>query len=117
LICALTLSATTEAQQWQQKQRFPSQGRDHPVGFGINDTGYAMVGMVETVAGITFLDDFYRYLPSEDKWETLQNFPGAARGFSIGVAHQGKGYIGFGTNGASYLIARASPGATRPWRL
>ena len=96
LICALTLSATTEAQQWQQKQRFPSQGRDHPVGFGINDTGYAMVGMVETVAGITFLDDFYRYLPSEDKWESLQNFPGAARGFSIGVAHQGKGYIGFG---------------------
>lgn len=90
------LSTQAQNDAWETKAEFPAQGRDHPVGFGINNTGYAMVGMVETVNGIRFLDDFYKYAPSEDKWESKGSFPGAARGFSIGIAHQGKGYIGFG---------------------
>lgn len=46
---------------------------------------------------------FFRYNPVVDKWTVLNDFPGAARGFAIGVEHQAVGYLGFGIDGSNYL--------------
>ena len=89
-------SLITFAQDWEQKANFPNQERDHPVGFHINGTAYLLTGMYEENGNNFILRDFYTYDVANDEWASQGNFPGEARGFSIGLAHQGKGYIGFG---------------------
>lgn len=88
--------STIQAQEWEQKTNLPGTGRDHPVGFAINDTGYIVVGSGVENFSYQDLDDFYRYIPESGEWQQLAAFPGKARGYSIGIAHQGKGYVGFG---------------------
>lgn len=97
LIGGCLMLSSISAQEWNQKSNMPGNGRDHPVGFAINDTGYILTGLLYEGQNPRILDDFYRYIPENDQWVTMDPFPGPSRGFSIGIAHQGKGYIGFGT--------------------
>lgn len=83
------------AQEWEEKASLPASlnGRHHPVMFTDNEVAYYLTGANSTVESS---DDFYRYDPVTDTWTQLDDFPGVARGFSIGVQTPTKGYIGFG---------------------
>ncbi len=96
-ISTLSLSAQSP-QAWR-----PTAGSHgaihHPVTFAIGDYGYSITGTNSFNANT---DDVKRYNPVTDTWSNLSDFPGGARGFSIGLAYNGSGYIGFGVNGNTY---------------
>lgn len=101
---------------WTQVEAYDGFVRHHPVTFSIDGFGYLLTGR----ATFGDLADFWRYDPVEDSWEKLPDFPGGARGFSYGVAHQGKAYVGFGLTqtGAPLNLAdlwEYDP-ATESWR-
>lgn len=100
LLALFTLSsALLCAQSWVQVDNIPS-GVHHPVTWSLNGIGYASTG---TDNNDNPSDKVYRYDPQTDNWTTVNNFSGAARSFAIGVAYQGKGYLGFGATQFSYL--------------
>lgn len=90
--------------QWVQKSNLPSTGRNHPVTFAINGTGYLATGGSD---GAPFnYDDMWKYDPVNDSWSPVGNMPGGDRSFAYGVAVGGFGYAGFGANisgNATYL--------------
>jgi len=88
------LFQTSFSQSWQIKSPLPENagGRHHPVTFGIGEYGYVMVGSGNQGE----LNDAYKYHGPTDTWTEMEQFPGLARGFSIGAASEGKGYLGFG---------------------
>ncbi len=101
-LLALALSLITTfatAQSWQPMANLPS-GRHHPVSFALNGKGYAVTG---TNSFSSPTKDFYQYDPASDSWSTLNQFPGLARSFAIGIALNGKGYLGFGATQSQYL--------------
>jgi len=75
-------------------------GVHHPVTFAIGDYGYSITG---TSSFGSETDNVYRYNPKTDTWATMTDFPGGNRGFAIGLAYQGKGYVGFGAAGSQYF--------------
>lgn len=98
------LGFIASGQEWQAATAFPDQERDHPVGFAIGQKAYISTGWYEDANGDPFiLSDFYSYDVNNDSWQNQNGFPGASRGFSIGVSHQGKGYLGFGLGVNGYL--------------
>ncbi len=105
VLMLLVMPLITQAQQktWDTAQAFPDRGRDHPVGFAIRDTGYVLAGKYPGFRGSVYLNDFYRYVPENNDWEELASFPGPARGFSIGIAYNQRGYVGFGSNNSGLL--------------
>jgi len=103
LLFTLFLSSVTFAQQgeWTELASLPGNSwRHHPVTWGIGGYGYVVTGTNINNENTT---DFFRYDPSEDSWETLPPFPGLGRGYSYGTVHEGKGYLGFGFSGFSFL--------------
>lgn len=100
IFCFIMLFAgAQEEREWEEIEDMPS-NRHHPVTFTIDSFGYAATGW-NSFVGPT--DDFYRYDPKKDEWETLPDFPGAIRSFGIGFSYKGKGYLGFGANLTTYL--------------
>jgi N-acetylneuraminic acid mutarotase len=87
-----------QIEEWVEVAPIP-EGRHHPVTWGFDDEGYVVTGS-NTFNNPT--RDFYRYDPSTDTWETLDDFPGGPRSFSIGVTYNGKGYLGFGASLTQY---------------
>ena len=83
----------TNAQEWNQIDSYPGLGRNHPITFSIGDYGYVLAGQNENEL---FTKDFYRYDSTNDTWEQLPNFTGFPRGYSYGIAHDEKAYVGFG---------------------
>lgn len=92
----LTSSAVITAEEWEERAELPGGPRHHPVGWNLDGNGYVLTGTAESLGSLVLEDDFYRYHPEDDEWETLDDFPGPARSFSIGIEYDGKGYIGFG---------------------
>ncbi len=90
-----SLIMASYAQEWTEMTSLPSEvnGRHHPVTFSNGIYGYYLTGG-NTVTEAE--NDFYRYNSEEDSWEILDDFPGLARGFSIGAQTDTKGYVGFG---------------------
>lgn len=83
------------AQSWEDMAPLPggaADARHHPVTFAIDGYGYLLAGDVNG----TTANDFMRYNASTDTWETLPDFPGAARSFSYGTSRGSKAYVGFG---------------------
>jgi N-acetylneuraminic acid mutarotase len=97
--CFSVLPLFTSAQAWNTVADIPS-GVHHPVTWAIDGFGYSVTG---TNRFNQDTDDFYRYDPVADLWATLPDFPGVSRGFAIGVAYNGLGYLGFGANGNNYF--------------
>ncbi len=94
-VAFLLLNLTVDCQkQWTIMNPMPDEavGRHHPVTFSYDGYGYVMGG--SDADGD--LKDMYKYDPQEDSWTTLDDFPGEARGYSIGGVAGGKAYVGFG---------------------
>jgi len=83
--------------QWTEVASLPSSapGRHHAVTFELDGFGYLVTGGDAD----NYFRDFYKYDPQMDEWEKLPDFPGPARAFAYGVAHNGKAYMGFGYDG------------------
>lgn len=87
---------------WIQKGSFPGGPREEAVGFVIGNKGYLGTGYVEiygpnSTTSATY-DDFWEYDPATDTWSAKANVPGQPRGWAVGAAAGGKGYIGLGGN-------------------
>lgn len=96
----LTLGAFAQQNQtWIPVSNIPS-GVHHPVTFAIGDFGYSITGTSSLGADT---DKMYRYNPKTDTWATMADFPGNARGFAIGLAYKGSGYLGFGAGSGQYF--------------
>ena len=85
--------------QWQKLDDLPGNGRHHPVYFAIDDKGYVLAGNNNTrQSPEPYLKDMYEFDAVTGNWTQLDDFPGDARGFGIGLAYEGKGYVGFGVS-------------------
>ena len=93
------LSFNLNAQSWTKQSDFPV-GKHHPISFSINGLGYAVTG---TAPNNLPTNDVFRYDPKKDSWSILDDFPGSARSFGIGVVNKGKAYIGLGASTTQYL--------------
>ncbi|MBK8623710.1 MAG: hypothetical protein IPN79_18630 [Saprospiraceae bacterium] len=84
-------------QEWLEREPLPisAPARNHPVTFAIGEYGYVVTGLTDNGP----VKDFYRYNTLTNQWDKLPDFPGTRRGFSYGIAYEGKGYIGFGFSG------------------
>ena len=92
LLCCVGLSAF-HAQSWEPFASVPSGFvSDHSFGFALNGAGYLVAG--QTPDG--FSDNMFKYDPVTDTWSTLPDFPGPARGYTIGDAWSGEAWMGFG---------------------
>ena len=102
LLFLLVLWTLNSYSQWIQKNDLPNeyQGRNHPVTFAIDDTGYVLTGGRE---GGNLLADFYKYDATMDSWEQLPDFPGGARSYSYGLTYDEMGYVGFGVGTEGYF--------------
>jgi len=87
--------------QWSEKSGLPASGRNHPVTFSINGTGYVTTGGSQGPP--FYYDDMWKYDPVNDSWWPLQDFPGGNRSFAYGVAVGGFGYVGFGANNSTFF--------------
>lgn len=87
------------SQTWVQMANAPI-ARHHPISFSLNGKGYAVTG---SLANGNPSNDVVEYDPVSNSWNTLPNFPGAARGFGIGAVNNGLAYLGFGATSVQYL--------------
>ncbi|MBL0128564.1 MAG: T9SS type A sorting domain-containing protein [Flavobacteriales bacterium] len=82
---------------WSQMANVPGGGRTGAVAFTIGDFGYVTTGYG---GGTSFLVDLQRYDPSNNTWSPMADFGNGeahiARGFGVGFAVVGKGYVGLG---------------------
>lgn len=103
------------AQDWEAVAPLPggsSDARHHPVTFSIDGFGYLLTGSVNGIAE----DDFMRYDPNTDTWETLPDFPGPARSFSYATSRGSKAYLGFGgANGVPFNDLWEFDSETQEW--
>ena len=93
------ISGFTHAQGWSSvSPLIDGFVSNHSFGFAIDSVGYLVAG--ETTDG--YSTAFYQYDPAADTWSALEDFPGPARGYTIGDTWDGKAWIGFGmsNNGA-----------------
>jgi N-acetylneuraminic acid mutarotase len=88
------------SQEWKSATPPPGFLTDHTFGFSIDDKGYLVSGTTE-FNGPT--KAFLRFDPETDTWDTLEEFPGLARGYGIGDVWDRKAYFGFGTSPDSLL--------------
>ena len=92
------------AQKWEEVAGIPGGNRHHPICFSIDDTGYVLCGNADPgQTALPYLNDFYSYNAADDIWTKQPDFPGVARGFGVGLAYNGKGYVGFGYGDNRYL--------------
>lgn len=104
LILFLGLTGLTAQQSWYELSPMPGFTRHHPICFSLDGQGYLLCGNADQAeAGVPYLRDFYTYDPDTDQWTKLADFPGAPRGFGVGLSYNGKGYVGFGFGNNQYL--------------
>ena len=72
---------------------------NHSYGFALDSMGYLVAG--ESPSGFT--NSFYQYNPTTDTWSEMENFPGPARGYTIGDDWNGKAWMGFGISTEGFL--------------
>ncbi|MBT8195931.1 MAG: T9SS type A sorting domain-containing protein [Bacteroidia bacterium] len=99
LVIFLLFNTMLNGQSWVSVADIPT-GRHHPVTFALNGKGYSVTG---TISSGYVTKTFYEYDPVLDTWTTLTDFPGDARGYSIGVVSNGFAYMGFGSSINQYL--------------
>jgi hypothetical protein len=94
IIISILLNTSSIVLAWEQKQDYPvAAGADGGISFTINDIIY--------VGGGLGSKEFRSYDPATDQWTSLGLLPGVVtdRGFGIGFAINGKGYVGLGIDG------------------
>lgn len=105
LLCLGLVGGTLIAQEtWEEASSIPGGSRHHPICFSLDGVGYVLCGNADPdQSGEPYLKDFYKYAPETDTWTKLADFPGAPRGFGVGLSYEGKGYVGFGYGNNQYL--------------
>ena len=80
---------------WTQKPDLPSYTRHHPFYFGINDEVYVGFGHGSNPDsyGNYIYKDFWKYLPNNDQWIQLNDFPSEARVAGTQFSYNNKGYV------------------------
>lgn len=103
---ALISSQSSQAQSrlWARMESMPDKApaRNHPITFTLDGKGYVMTG--NTINNSLVFKDVWRYDPQVNQWEEMPEFPGRARGYSYGVAYDGKAYVGFGLDPSSGFL-------------
>lgn len=96
--CFILGLSLAQTRKWTRMETMPreAEARNHPATFTLDGKGYVATG--NTIINSVFFNDVWRYDPSLNQWEQLDTFPGIARGYAYGVAHEGKAYLGFGLN-------------------
>ena len=113
LFVGLLAFASSHAQTWTSFASVPNGFvSDHSLGFALEGSGYLVAG--QTPNG--FSDNVYKYNPANDTWSTLADFPGEARGYTIGDTWNGEAWMGFGLgyNGAMNDLWKFDP-VTETW--
>jgi len=85
---------------WTQKTDYPGFPIYGAQAFAIGAKGYFGIGNGGTSTG-DFFTEFYEYDYNTDAWTQRDSFPGIERYGTFGIALNGKGYAGFGANGAT----------------
>lgn len=103
IFLGLLILDNTYTQSWTERKSLPAGAlaRNHPVTFTLDGKGYVATG--NTVNNSDVFKDVWRYDPVSNDWEELDVFPGEARGYSYGIAYEGKGYLGFGLARSGHL--------------
>ena len=97
---ALLWCAPIFSQGWTEVAPLPDGFvSNHSYGFALDGKGYIVAG--ESTDGYT--DAMYEYDPAADAWTALPDFPGDARGDTIGDQWNGQAWIGFGLSNSGYL--------------
>ena len=97
---ALLWCASIFGQGWTEVAPLPDGFvSNHSYGFALDGKGYIVAG--ESTNGYT--DKMYEYDPAVDAWTALSDFPGDARGYTIGDQWNGQAWMGFGLSNSGYL--------------
>ncbi|MEP7265584.1 MAG: T9SS type A sorting domain-containing protein [Bacteroidota bacterium] len=80
---------------WTQKASLSGPSRVSACSFEINGYGYVGLGW-SAYSNSTAFNSFYRYDPVNNNWNTISNFPGAARGNAVSFVINGIAYVGLG---------------------
>ena len=69
-------------------------------GFSLNGMGYVLTG--DNISSGTNYKDMWELDPTTDTWVQIDDFDGTARRYLSGIALNGFGYVGLGTNGTNF---------------
>jgi N-acetylneuraminic acid mutarotase len=86
---------------WTQKADLEGSPRASAVGFAIEQKGYVGLGIIHWDGNI-YTYDFWEYDPVTNIWNAKAKFPGGKREGAIAFSIGSKGYLGTGTDGASF---------------
>lgn len=93
------------ADTWAAMPDLPSQSRHHPFYFSIGSMVYAGFGHgSQSVGGTTIYRDLYRFDPSANDWERMDDFPGEQRVAGTQFSLNGKGYVLSGEGQDHYYL-------------
>jgi N-acetylneuraminic acid mutarotase len=77
---------------WIEKGNFPGGNRQGSISFSIGDYGYLIGSLSRTK------QDVWKYTPATDEWTQMGDYPGTGNAEMIGVAVNGKAYVGAGAS-------------------
>ncbi len=100
----LSLACVHEANAqyvWTATETVPAPGRHHSSVFAIGDNIYMLCG-TNTDESEQYRD-MWKYIPLENRWLQLRDFPGTARSYAATFVINGKGYITVGVDQTSTL--------------
>lgn len=87
---------------WVEKSDFEGLPRGSAVSFVIGDKAYVGTGYNDD-GDLDYLNDFWVYNSSIDRWDRIADFPGNGRTASVGFSINGKGYVATGYDGSKKL--------------
>ena len=85
---------------WIRKNDIPGTNRYKGVMFGMDDHCY--VGLGEDYSNRIYLNDFHRFDPVDESWETITDYPGEGRTLAVGFVLDDKAYVGGGKTRDGY---------------
>lgn len=97
LLCLALVKCAISQGTWTAKNNFGGVARTGSVSFSIGSYGYMGTG---ANASGGYLNDFWRYDPSNDSWAQMTVFGGSARSQAVGFAIGSYGYVGTGIDGS-----------------
>ncbi|MBI3258199.1 MAG: hypothetical protein HYZ54_01770 [Ignavibacteriae bacterium] len=97
-----SLSNTNAQYVWTAKESIPAPGRHHSSVFAIGGNIYLMCGTNSDES--QQFRDMWKFIPAENRWLQLRDFPGKARSYAATFVIKDKGYLCVGVDDSSYLI-------------
>jgi len=85
------------ADEWTKKNDFPGKQRIRESVFVLEDEGYVGLGSSDVTIHLeSYLNDFYKYTPSADRWTKIADYPGKPRALAASFVKNGMAYVGTG---------------------